>query len=154
MLRRRALTIVVAVALGSGVGCERSKHGAGADDRAQAQAQPSAPDFSTEPTAAKLAALIAAGEEAYLDHSCDSCHAIEGRGGSRGPSFVGLYSTRARFADGGQAERDEAYLYESIVDPAAQLVEGWPPNSMPLAPIDDDEAVALVYYIRSLADAD
>lgn len=140
-------TLVVALALGCG---GRGTDEAGGKDKPkQTEAPP--PDFSKQPTSDELDKLIARGEEAYEDHGCDSCHAVDGQAGSRGPSFVGLYGTRARFADKTEAVRDEAYLYESIVDPAAKLIDGWAQSPMPITPIETDEVVALVYYIRSLA---
>lgn len=145
--------LVVGLAAGLALGCS----GRGSDD-ADGEAKPKQiearrPDFSRQPSADELAKLIARGEETYADYGCDSCHTVNGNAGSRGPSFVGLYGTRARFADKSEAIRDEAYLYESIVDPAARLVDGWSQSPMPITPMASDEVVAIVYYIRSLADA-
>ncbi|HLT40524.1 MAG TPA: cytochrome c [Enhygromyxa sp.] len=139
-------TLVVALALGCG---GRGTDDGGKHQSKQAEAPP--PDFSKDPPPDELDKLIARGEQAYEDHGCDSCHAVSGNSGARGPSFVGLYGTRARFADQSEAVRDEAYLYESIVDPAARLIEGWAQSPMPITPMETDEIVALVYYIRSLA---
>ncbi|MFO7567712.1 MAG: cytochrome c [Enhygromyxa sp.] len=149
-MRSTSLVPTLLVALAFGLGCGgRGGDEAGAKAK-QERSEAPPPDFSKQPAPAELAKLIARGEEAYLDHGCDSCHAVDGGSGSRGPSFVGLYGTRARFVDQSEAVRDEAYLYESIVDPAAKLIEGWAQSPMPITPMESEEVVALVYYIRSL----
>jgi cytochrome c2 len=112
------------------------------------------PDFRTEPSPVELSALIERGEEAYLEYGCDSCHALDQSASSRGPSFAGLFGSPARFTDQSEAVRDEAYLYESIVDPSAKVIDGWAASPMPITAMEREDAIAVVYYIRSLAAPD
>lgn len=147
-MRSTSIPLLV-LALASSCSGRTDERGKNEHEPKQAEAPP---DFAKEPAPDELDKLIARGEEAYEDHGCDSCHAVRGRAGSRGPSFVGLFGTRARFTDQTEAVRDEAYLYESIVDPPARLVDGWVEGSMPITPVATEEVIALVYYIRSLED--
>jgi cytochrome c oxidase subunit 2 len=48
-----------------------------------------------------------------------------------------------------QVTIDEAYIRRSIMDPAADVVEGYPPV-MPKLEITDEEVSALVAYLESL----
>lgn len=151
-----ALTWVASVS--PTLGCRGQADQADQADQAGGEAEPkpelARPDFATEPSPAELSALIEQGEEAYLEYGCDSCHTIDGGASSRGPSLVGVFGSRARFTDQREAVRDEAYLYESIVDPSAKLVDGWAASPMPITAMAREDVVAVVYYIRSLASPD
>jgi cytochrome c oxidase subunit 2 len=69
-------------------------------------------------------AADATGEELYRAYSCSSCHSLEGGNGT-GPSFKGIAGTTVQLEDGGSARRDRAYLERAIVEPDAQIVEGY-----------------------------
>lgn len=61
---------------------------------------------------------------------CEACHSLDG---SRvvGPSWLGLYGSERVFEDGTSTIADEAYITNSILHPADQIVEGYP-NAMPM----------------------
>lgn len=80
---------------------------------------------------------------------CATCHGADGSGGV-GPSWVGLFGSDVELADGSRVVADEAYLSESISDPSAQRVAGFP-VTMPMNRLTDDEIAAVVEYIKSLA---
>ena len=66
----------------------------------------------------------ATGEELYREYSCSSCHSLDGGGGT-GPSFKGIAGTDVKLEDGATVPRDRAYLERAIVEPDAQIVEGY-----------------------------
>ncbi len=80
---------------------------------------------------------------------CQACHSADGSRGV-GPTWQGLFGSARSLADGRTVRADEAYLAQSIRDPAAAIVQGYPPV-MPPANLDDAEIAALITYIRSLA---
>ncbi len=70
--------------------------------------------------------LVAVGEETFRGKGqCTTCHAIGQRG--RGPDLAGV-GGRARSRKPGMSAK--AYLVESLLDPGAYIVEGFP-NIMP-----------------------
>jgi cytochrome c oxidase subunit II len=81
---------------------------------------------------------------------CASCHAADGSGG-RGPALVGLYGKPVRLANGQTVQADEGYIRESILNPQAQIVEGYQPI-MPTfkGQVSEEQLVSLVAYIKSI----
>ncbi|MCY1552875.1 hypothetical protein D9M68_893030 [compost metagenome] len=65
-----------------------------------------------------------------------------------GPTWKGLYGKTETFADGSSAAVDDAFLHKEITDPHARLVKGFGPV-MPKLPMSEDEAAALIAYIKS-----
>jgi cytochrome c oxidase subunit 2 len=81
-------------------------------------------------------------------YGCGACHSQDGST-RLGPGWKGLYGRTEQFADGTSALVDEAYLKESILDPKARLVQGYPPVMVAYT-LNDDELGALVALIKSL----
>ncbi|MFC6669879.1 c-type cytochrome [Marinobacterium aestuariivivens] len=104
---------------------------------AQAQGRPADP-------------LVERGRELARRHGCTACHSLDGSD-SLGPGWRGLYGSRERLVDGSEVLVDEAYLRESILDPAARIVEGYSPVMTAYA-LDDDSLKALLALIRSLGE--
>ena len=89
------------------------------------------------------------GQLLYRQQGCDSCHKLDGSA-EAAPSFQGLFGSQRPFDDGTTATADENYLRESIVNPAAKLVQGFPSN-MPGqfgALLSSEEIDALVAFIK------
>ena len=61
---------------------------------------------------------------------CVVCHTPDGRAGV-GPTWQGIYGSEETLADGTTVTVDDAYIRESILDPNAKIVKGFPPNIMP-----------------------
>ncbi len=83
---------------------------------------------------------------------CVSCHSLDG---SRlvGPSWLNVCNEQVRLSDGSSVTADEAYLYESIVNPGAKVVEGYPDGVMPGtygADLSDDQINDIITYICSV----
>jgi cytochrome c oxidase subunit 2 len=58
------------------------------------------------------------------------CHSADGTP-LAGPSWQGIYGTEETLADGSTVIVDLEYIHSSIVEPNAQIVEGFSPNIMP-----------------------
>ena len=89
------------------------------------------------------------GELLYNQQGCFACHSIDGSPGS-GPTFQGLADSQRPFTDGTTATADANYLRESIINPAAKIVQGYPPV-MPGqygTTLSTEEIDALVAYIQ------
>jgi cytochrome c oxidase subunit 2 len=81
---------------------------------------------------------------------CLGCHSTDGTP-KVGPTLKGLYGSRVPLADGRTVEADEGFLKESIVDPGAGIVKGFP-NVMPTfkGQLSDDDIAAIIAYIKTL----
>lgn len=92
--------------------------------------------------------LVAAGATLFEQRACKVCHdpSVTDKGGP----LQGLWGKEVDLADGTKAVFDEAYVRESILEPAKKLRAGYP-AVMPAYPIfTDDEMAQITAYIRSL----
>lgn len=96
--------------------------------------------------------LIAEGREVYERAGCASCHGAGAR--IAAPPLGGVFGSRVRLADGGEATADEDYLRTAILEPQAQVTAGYP-NVMPSYrdQVSEEQIVALIAYMRSLPGA-
>jgi cytochrome c oxidase subunit II len=92
--------------------------------------------------------LVELGERLYTQQACNACHSLDG---TRlvGPTFQGIYGSERRFTDGSTAIADENYLRESILEPAALIVEGYQ-NVMPpsYGGLSERELNALIEFMK------
>lgn len=122
------------------------------EQEAFAQWLNSQPTFAqTLATAAKpsRASLLEKGRQLAENLGCLACHSLDGSA-SLGPGWKGLYGRTEQLVDGSSVRVDEAYLKESILDPKARQVQGYPPVMVPYT-LNDDELGALVALIKSLS---
>ena len=96
--------------------------------------------------------LASAGAKRFVEQACNTCHGEQK--GARGPSLTGLYGRTVRMQSGQTLVADEAYIRESIVNPQARLLEGYPPI-MPTYQglISEEGLLQLTAYIKSLSPA-
>ena len=91
------------------------------------------------------------GAQLVKETGCTACHAIDA---SKlvGPGWGGLSGSQVTLADGSQVLADDAYLAESIRQPNAKLVAGYPVGTMPAYDtlLKPDEVDAIVAYLRTL----
>lgn len=84
---------------------------------------------------------------------CNSCHSTDGSP-SVGPTWKGLYGSQVELEDGSFVTADEEYLAESIRDPSAKTVRGYPEGLMETAikpsSVRDEEIRALLAYMKTL----
>jgi mono/diheme cytochrome c family protein len=72
---------------------------------------------------------VARGQRVYLDKGCGGCHTVEGlSAGTVGPNQTRIGSVAETRIPGMSAED---YIHESILDPSAYVVEGYPDGVMP-----------------------
>ena len=109
--------------------------------------------LATQPTFAHPAVAAAGGDAAAQgkqlaqSQGCMACHSVDGSK-SVGPTWKGLYGRTEHLSDGSSIKVDEAYLKQSIHDPKAKVVQGYPPI-MPQTPLTEAQVSALVAYIKA-----
>ncbi|MCE5233412.1 MAG: cytochrome c [Mizugakiibacter sp.] len=110
---------------------------------APAAAAPAAGTVAPDPAAR--------GEQLVKEYACGSCHALDD---TRlvGPGWGGLSGSQVSLADGSTVKADDAYLAESIRQPNAKVVAGYPAGVMPAYDklLKDEDVNAIVAYIHSL----
>ncbi len=95
------------------------------------------------PTAKGLGVLQAKG--------CLGCHTTDGTK-KIGPTFKGLYGSEVEVATNGKQREitaDEEYIRRSVVDPGADVVEGYP-NIMPKLDVTPEELDDIIAYLKEL----
>lgn len=94
--------------------------------------------------------LADAGAKLFQNLACANCHKADGTG--RCPTLVGLYGKTVQLSGGGSVKVDEAYIRESILQPAAKVVAGYQPI-MPTfqGQVTEEGVLQLVEYVKSLA---
>ncbi len=116
----------------------------------QIQSKPPA-ELSLEGGNVTPAQLVKAGEEIFKTKgTCEICHRI-GQKGTRAPDLAGI-GARAGKVKAGQSAK--AYIIESLLQPGAHLVEGYP-NIMPQVDkppiaLNRSEVWALTAFLESL----
>jgi mono/diheme cytochrome c family protein len=97
------------------------------------------------------AQLVKAGEEIFhTKGTCEICHRI-GQKGTRAPDLAGVGGRAAKTKPGMSAK---AYIIESLIQPSAHIVEGYPPimpavDKPPIA-LNRSELWALTAFLESL----
>ena len=94
------------------------------------------------------ASLVETGEQIAQAQGCFACHSLDGSIGI-GPTWQGLWGRTETLEDGSEVVVDEAYIRESILTPAAKIVDGFAPLMIPY-PLDDDQLAALTAYAQTL----
>jgi cytochrome c oxidase subunit 2 len=93
---------------------------------------------------------VEAGGVLFQNLRCDTCH-LPGPS-ARGPELTGRFGQDVALADGRRVRFDEAYVRESLLDPAARISAGFQPQ-MPSykGQIGEDDVLALIAYLKSLS---
>ena len=95
------------------------------------------------------ASMASAGEKLFQRLGCVSCHLANDSG--RGPTLVGLLGKTVQLQGGGSVTADENYIRQSILDPQAKIVAGFPPI-MPTFKglVSEDGIMQIIAYLKSL----
>ena len=141
--RRPAATLLLAIAsvvtlvvVGCGVGSPPGVAGANLT--------------AAEPTpTVNVAREIARGKRLIEQHGCLDCHTTDGRD-QIGPTWKSLYGSTVTLAGGEVVVADEGYLWTSVRDPNAQIVEGYLADVMLPLQLTDAEITSIVEFIKSL----
>jgi len=90
------------------------------------------------------------GERLVSKAGCLNCHAISGKE-KIGPNLQGVFGSKVPLEGGKSVTADEEYLRESLVDPGAKIVKGYP-NVMPTykTSMKPGEVQAIVEYLKTL----
>jgi cytochrome c oxidase subunit 2 len=92
------------------------------------------------------------GEMVYTDRACSACHTLDGSP-LIGPSWKGAWGAARAFEDGSTGVFDENYVRESIYDPSAKLVAGYPAvMSTYRGQIDAEELDGLIAFFKKLSE--
>lgn len=92
------------------------------------------------------------GEAIANDMGCIACHSLDGST-KVGPSWKGLFDSTVKLDDGGTVVADADYIRRAILDPNAEIAEGYPnPTTMPAYQglISDEELNSIVEFIKTL----
>lgn len=103
------------------------------------------------------AELAKLGQAIVREKGCMACHTLEPgvgvKGGGRGPNLYDLAVRRDKGVAGGPATLVD-YLTQSLYDPSAYIVEGYPDimpaATAPPAKLSYEEVVAVLNYLQSL----
>ena len=89
------------------------------------------------------------GQQLFSDLACNTCHRADLQG--RGPVLEGVFGNAVTLQNGQKVIADEAYVRESILNPAAKIVAGYQPI-MPTfqGQVSEEQLLALVEYVKSL----
>src|SRR5438094_2791837 len=93
--------------------------------------------------------LASAGAKLFQDLACNTCHRPDAQG--RGPVLEGLFGKTVTLQSGETVAVDEAYVRESILQPAAKIAGGFQPI-MPTFQglVTEEQLLALIEYVKSL----
>lgn len=108
-------------------------------------------EAAAPPAEAEAGAAAERGKALAQQYGCLSCHSIDGSA-LVGPTWKGLFGSTRTFQDGSTAVADEAYLRTSILDPGAQVVEGFP-DIMPKTfkdQLTEDQIQDIIEFIKTL----
>jgi mono/diheme cytochrome c family protein len=102
-------------------------------------------------------ASVQMGEQLVGQYACGTCHSADGSDGGIGPTWKGILGTTTQGVNAeGEAitiNKDEDYIRESIINPAAKKMEGYENGFMaPFDYLSTTEIESLVLYIKSLSD--
>lgn len=89
------------------------------------------------------------GAQLFEQFACNNCHKPDNSG--RCPNLTSLFGSTVKLTGGGTVHADEAYIRESILNPATKVVEGY----QPLMPtfqglVTEEQVVQLIEYVKSL----
>ena len=92
--------------------------------------------------------VLLSGVELAQSKGCTACHSQDGTQ-MLGPSWQGIFGSQRQLVSGQNIKVDDAYLKESIFQPNAKIVKGFPPV-MPPPIINEQEALVIIEFIKTL----
>jgi cytochrome c oxidase subunit 2 len=98
----------------------------------------------------ELTSMASQGRTAASKYGCFSCHTIDGQP-HIGPTWRSLFGRKVLLKNGKTVVADEDYLTRSMMEPLADLVNGYPPV-MPMyqGVLAQPDAAAIVEFIKTL----
>lgn len=90
------------------------------------------------------------GQKVYTTR-CLVCHGLNKDEKKTGPTFYGLFGRTEELEGGGSVTVDENYVRESIVNPNAKIVKGYPPAMPTFAgQLDETEIMGVIEYLKTV----
>lgn len=90
------------------------------------------------------------GEQLVQEYACDTCHSTDGTR-LTGPTWQGKFGSEEKLSDGSTVTVDENYIRESILEPSAKVVEGFPDvMNTYQGQLNDEQINAIIEYIKTL----
>ncbi len=92
-----------------------------------------------------------AGESMFNRYGCIQCHTVDGVA-STGPTMLDAYNNERKLADGSNVLMDENYIRESLLDPGAQVRDGFQ-AVMPTfqGKLNEDKIDWLIAYLKTVS---
>ena len=90
------------------------------------------------------------GELIAGQNGCQACHSIDGSS-LVGPTWQNLYGAEVELDDGTVVIADDAFISESILEPNAKIVSGYPANAMPQYTLSEAEIADIIEFIKSIS---
>lgn len=88
--------------------------------------------------------------EAIFTQKCTACHNSTTER-KVGPGLLGVFGSEREFESGKKLVADENYIRESILNPSAQVVKGFPNAMTPFqGQISEQELTGVIEYLKSL----
>jgi len=136
-------------------GCQGGQNGATSSQIGGKSPEPQqttpAPSATQASSALSEAEMAKKGELLVKALGCTACHMNpQDPQAKLAPDFRGIYGKQVKLQDGSTVTVDDAYIRESIREPAKKIVAGYTPSMTPY-PLRDDQLDQIVAYIRSLA---
>ncbi len=100
----------------------------------------------------QLARLRRAGERLTRIKGCNACHSTDGSV-LVGPSYQGLFGKTVTVVTNGEKRQvvaDEAYIRRSILEPTADIADGFEPLMPPQEGITEEEIKSIIEYLKTL----
>lgn len=97
--------------------------------------------------------LAQRGAKIFQTRACASCHNVDNPAVKIGPTLYKKWGSEEELDNGSKVAFDENYLRESILEPQAKIVKGYPkPSPMPAfqGQLSESELTALIEYIKGL----
>ena len=93
--------------------------------------------------------LASAGQKLFADLACNTCHRPDAQG--RGPVLHNLFGKTVDLSSGERVVVDEAYVRESMLNPAAKITAGFQPIMPTFQGLVSEEGLLeLIEYVKSL----
>lgn len=90
------------------------------------------------------------GKQLTQEYACNTCHSTDGSD-MVGPTWQGLFGHEVQLSDGSTVTADENYIRESILEPNAKVVEGYPAvMNTYQGQLDNEQINAIIEYIKTL----
>lgn len=89
------------------------------------------------------------GQALVTANGCTACHSLNGAK-LVGPTWLGLFGSEVELTGGVTVTADDAFLSESIKDPAATIVAGFENQQMPVYGFTDEQIADIIAYIKTI----